>query len=124
MYAQTIIIGNLGRDPEPVTTKSGASMCRLNVATSRSRKVGDAWEDQTTWYRVTIFGKQADSCMQYLSKGRQVMVSGHIETSSYEKEGQTHYSWELVARDVKFLGGKQSSEPAPYEAPKYDAIPF
>lgn len=124
MYQQVTIIGNLGRDPEPVTTKSGTSMARLSVATSRHSGSGENREEQTTWFRVTVFGKTADACMRFLTKGRQVMVSGHIETSSYEKEGQTHYSWELIGREVKFLGGKQDAAPAPYEAPKDDAIPF
>lgn len=107
---KAIIVGNLGRDPEIRYSQQGTAVVKLAVATT------DVWTDQqgqrqerTEWHRVTVFGKQGENCERYLSKGRQVYVEGKLQTSSYEKEGQTHYSTEIIANVVQFLGGKQDA---------------
>ena len=107
---KAIIVGNLGRDPEIRYSQQGTAVVKLAVATT------DVWTDQqgqrqerTEWHRVTVFGKQGENCERYLSKGRQVYVEGKLKTSSYEKEGQTHYSTEIIANVVQFLGSRQDA---------------
>jgi len=105
---KVIIIGNLGRDPELKYTNSGTAVCRLSVATSRHWKNSNTGEDQseTEWHRITVWGKQAEHCNNYLSTGRQVYVEGRLRTSSYEQDGVKKWSTEIVADGVQFLGGK------------------
>lgn len=103
---KVIIVGNLGADPEVRTSQNGNAVAKLRVATSSRVKKGDNWEDVTEWHRVVVFGKQAESCGKYLSKGRTVAIDGELRTSKYtDKENIARYSTEIVARDVKFLGG-------------------
>jgi single-strand DNA-binding protein len=105
---KVIIIGNLGRDPELRYTQGGQPVCQLNVATTRvyTNRNNDR-VDETEWHRVTVWGKQAESCSQYLTKGRQVYVEGRLQTRSYEdKEGVKRYSTDIVAETVQFLGGR------------------
>lgn len=104
---KAIIIGNLGRDPELRYTQGGQPVCRLAVATSRKyqNKKSQEWVEETEWHRITVWGKQAEHCNTYLAKGRQVYVEGRMKTSKYEKDGQTHYSTEIIADVVQFLSG-------------------
>ncbi|SLM28891.1 Single-stranded DNA-binding protein [Desulfamplus magnetovallimortis] len=106
---KVIIIGNLGRDPEIMYTQQGLAVVRLAVATSEVwiDKNTNERQEKTEWHRITVFGKQAENCEKFLAKGRQVYVEGRLETSSYEKDGQTHYSTGIIANTVQFLGGRQ-----------------
>lgn len=84
----------------------GQSVCRLNIATSRKYKdKHDKLVEETEWHRVSVWGKTAEHCHQYLSKGRQVYVEGRLRTSSYDKDGHKHYTTEIVADSVQFIGG-------------------
>lgn len=105
---KVIVVGNLGADPELKTTEGGTPVCRLSVATTRvwTNKSTNEKQQETEWHRITVWGKQAEHCEKYLAKGRQVYVEGRLRTSSYDKEGQKHYSTEIVADIVQFLGGK------------------
>jgi single-strand DNA-binding protein len=104
---KAIIIGNLGRDPEVRFTPSGRAVAKFSVATT------EKWTDQqgqkqekTEWHNIVVWGKQAETCGQYLSKGRQVFVEGRITNRSYDdKDGNKKYITEIIARDVRFLGG-------------------
>jgi single-strand DNA-binding protein len=110
MYQRVVIVGNLGRDPELRYTASGTPVANFPVATNRkwSDSEGNA-NEETTWFRVSVFGRQAETCNQYLEKGRSVLCEGEIRTSQYEdQQGVTRYSWELRANIVKFLGGGDS----------------
>jgi single-strand DNA-binding protein len=108
MFSKTIVVGYLGRDPELRFTPSGQQVCSFSVATSRS------WTDQsgqpqekTTWFRVTAWGKLAELCQQYLSKGRLVLVEGEVDASAWTAQtGEPRASLELNARNVRFLGGR------------------
>lgn len=108
---KAIIIGNLGKDPEVRFTSSGKAVANFTVATS------ERWTDQqgqrqekTEWHNIVVWGKQAETCGQYLSKGRQVFVEGRISNRSYDdKDGNKRYITEIVARDVRFLGGGSGS---------------
>lgn len=100
------LIGNLGRDPELKFTQTGKAVCRLSVATTRKfRNSADELQEETEWHRVVVWGKQAEHCNQYLSKGRSVYVFGRLQTSSYEQDGVKKFSTEIVAQEVQFLGG-------------------
>ena len=104
---KAIIVGNLGKDPEVRFTQSGQAMARFSVATT------DTWMDRengrqerTDWHNIVVWGKQAETCGQYLAKGRQVYIEGSIRPRSYEdKEGNTRYTTDIVAQRVQFLGG-------------------
>jgi single-strand DNA-binding protein len=105
---KVIIIGNLGKDPELKHTDSGATVCRLSVATTRewTNKTTNEKQSETEWHRITVWGKQAEHCNNYLATGRQVYVEGRLRTSSYEQDGVKKYSTEVIAETVQFLGGK------------------
>lgn len=111
-WHQTIIVGNLGRDPELRYLQSGTAVCNLNVAVSESwndRQSGERRE-KTTWYRVSVWGQQAETCNQYLSRGRQVMVIGTVSARGYTNNaGEPAASLDLRAFQVRFLGGRQDS---------------
>jgi len=104
---KAIILGHLGRDPELRYLQSGQPVCKLNIATSRryTNKNNEAVEE-TEWHRVSVWGKQAEHCNNFLTKGRQVYVEGRLRTSSYDKDGQKHYTTEIVADTVQFIGGR------------------
>lgn len=107
MVNKAIIVGNLGRDPEVRFTPDGKAVAKFSVATT------ERWNDQqgnrqerTEWHNIVVWGKQAETCGQYLSKGRQVFIEGSIRNRSYDdKSGNKRYITEIVARDVRFLGG-------------------
>lgn len=113
---KVIIVGNLGRDPEVRFAQNGMAVCKLSVAVTERVKDGDAWKEATEWFRVTLFGKQAESAGQFLQKGRQVYVEGRLKTDKYkDKDGVEKTSVEVVANVIQFLGGKAeggSSKPA------------
>ena len=111
MYQRVVIVGNLGRDPELRYTASGTPVANFPVATNRRWSDGEGnVNEETTWFRVSVFGRQAETCNQYLEKGRSVLCDGEIRTSQYEdQEGVTRYSWELRASIVKFLSGGEGA---------------
>jgi len=99
-------VGNLGADPELRYTTSGKPVGDLRIATSRrfTNGAGEKQED-TQWHRVVVWGKQAESCQKYLSKGRQVYVEGRLQTRQWtDKDGNKRYTTEVVAERVQFLG--------------------
>ena len=104
---KVLLIGNLGRDPEVRFTAGGKAVARFSVATS------EVWNDaegtrqeRTEWHNVVVWGKQAESCGQYLQKGRQVYIEGSIRSRQYDdKEGNKKYITEVIAQRVQFLGG-------------------
>jgi single-strand DNA-binding protein len=103
-----IIVGNLGADPELKYGQSGKPVCKLSVATNEVWKDKNGQkQEKTEWHRCTVFGDQAENCNKYLSKGRSVYVEGRLSTSSYDKDGQKHYSTEIIVDRVVFLGGKE-----------------
>ncbi len=108
-WHQTIIVGNLGGDPELRYMQSGDAVCNFSVAVSerwRDRQTGEQRE-KTTWYRVAVWGGQAETCNTYLSRGRQVMVIGNVNARGYvNNNGEAAASLDLRAREVRFLGGR------------------
>ena len=110
MLNKAMIIGNLGADPEVRYTKSGEPVANLSVATNEkwTDKSGQK-QERTEWHKVTVWGKQAESCEKYLTKGRRVYVEGRIQTRDWEdKDGNKRYTTEIVAHTVTFLGGESA----------------
>jgi single-strand DNA-binding protein len=112
---KVILIGNLGKDPEVRYTANGRAVARFPIATT------EFWNDQsgnrqerTEWHNIIVWGKQGESCGQYLAKGRQVFVEGSIRSRSYDdKSGIKRYVTEIVAQRVRFLGGGGGTRIAP-----------
>ena len=104
---KVILVGNLGKDPEVRFTGTGRAVARFPVATSEVWNDNDGQrQERTEWHNVVVWGKQAETCGQYLAKGRQVFVEGSIRTRQYDdKEGNKRYITEIIAQDVQFLGG-------------------
>ena len=105
---KAIIVGNLGKDPEVRYTQSGQAVASFTVATTETwmgRENGR--QERTDWHNIVVWGKQAETCGQYLAKGRQVYIEGAIRPRSYEdKEGNKRYITEIVAQRVQFLGSR------------------
>jgi single-strand DNA-binding protein len=113
MFQKVILVGNLGRDPEMRYTPSGQAVTNLNVATNRTYtdNAGNQVK-QTVWFRVSVWGKQAESAHQYLRKGRQVLVEGRLNADDNgnpriwnAQDGTPRASFEVTAQTVRFLGG-------------------
>ena len=105
-----VLVGRLARDPElSYTPNTQTAICRFTLAVDRPRRQG---EDQgADFLRITVFGRQAETCDRYLSKGRQAAVHGRIETGSYKnKEGVTVYTTDIIADRVEFLSGGNSGQ--------------
>ncbi|MCS7221793.1 MAG: single-stranded DNA-binding protein [Anaerolineae bacterium] len=120
MYQRTIVIGHLGRDPEMRYTPSGQAVCSFSVATTRRWVDRDGQnQEKTTWFRVTTWGKLAEQCNQYLSKGRLVLVEGDIDASAWVgQDGQPRATLELTARNVRFLGAREAATIPPASTPQ------
>lgn len=117
-----ILIGRLARDPElSYTANTQTAVGRFTIAVDRPKKSGDAQGDgdyvrSADFIRITVWGRQAETCDRYLAKGRQVAVQAHIATGSYkDRDGQTVYTTDVVADRIEFLGGnnQQQSQPKP-----------
>lgn len=111
MLNKCMIIGRLGADPEMRYTANGSAVTNFNVATSRnySNNQGERVEE-TEWFSVVTWNRLAETCAQYLAKGRQVYVEGRMQTRSWDgQDGQKRYKTELVAQTVQFLGGRNDA---------------
>jgi len=108
---KVIVVGRLGRDPEVRYTPDGTAVANFSVATS------DEWKDKasgekkerTEWHRIVAWRRLGEICGEYLAKGRMVYVEGKLQTRSWEQDGVTRYTTEIVASDVQFLGGREDS---------------
>lgn len=99
---KVILIGNLGSDPEVRFTGTGNPVANFNIATTERYQN----TERTEWHRVVVFGKQAETCKEYLTKGRQVYVEGRLQTRQWDdKNGNKRYTTEILAQRVLFLGG-------------------
>ncbi|MCK5391449.1 MAG: single-stranded DNA-binding protein [Deltaproteobacteria bacterium] len=105
---KVMLIGNLGRDPEIRYTTGGQAVANFTLATTEkyTNKAGEKQED-TEWHRIVAWGRLAEICGEYLTKGRMVYIEGSIKTRSWEdKEGNTKWTTEIVARNMQMLGGQ------------------
>jgi single-strand DNA-binding protein len=107
---RVVLTGNLTRDPELRATGGGLAVCKLGIAVNTRRKNSEGqWEEKPNFFRVTVFGRQAESCGQYLKKGRPVAIDGRLEWSQWESEGQKRESIDIIADSVQFLGGRDDA---------------
>jgi single-strand DNA-binding protein len=115
MYQRVVLVGNLGRDPEMRYTPNGTAVTQMSVATSRKwTDASGTLKEETAWFRVSVFGKQAETCNQYLAKGRKVLVEGDLIVDEktggprvyQRKDGTYGASFEVRATTVRFLSPK------------------
>jgi single-strand DNA-binding protein len=107
---RVVLTGNLTRDPDLRSTPGGLSICKLGIAVNTRRKTSEGqWEEKPNFFRVTVFGRQADTCGQYLKKGRPVAIDGRLEWSTWESEGQKRESVDIIADSVQFLAGRDDA---------------
>jgi single-strand DNA-binding protein len=119
MYQRLVIVGNLGGDPEMRYTPDGTPVTNFSVATNRKWNNPDGSQgEETVWFRVTVWLKQAETCNQYLSKGRQVLVEGRLTPDKTTggprvwtgNDGKPRASFEMTADTVRFLSGGPRGE--------------
>jgi single-strand DNA-binding protein len=115
---KVILIGNLGADPEVRYTQGGQAVTELRMATSEQWTDKDGQrQERTEWHAVSVWGKTAELCGQYLAKGRKVYVEGRLESREYaDKEGVKRKVWEVRADKVTFLDGTKRDEGRPSES--------
>jgi len=108
---KVMILGNLGRDPEMRYTPSGRPVTTFSVAVSRSWNTADGERHtETEWFNVVAWSKLAETCKQYLSKGKQVYVEGRLQTRRWEdKEGVKHSTVEVVASEMIICGERRDT---------------
>lgn len=121
MYHKVTIVGHLGRDPEMRYTPDGTPVTSFSVATTRKWNNPDGSPgEETVWFRVTVWRRQAEVAAQYLQKGRLVLVEGHLTPDKAtggpriwtRQDGTAGASYEITADTIRFLGGRGESEPA------------
>ena len=109
---RVVLVGNLTKDPELRHTPSGTAVCSLRVAVnSRRRDESGQWVDKPNYFDVSIFGNQAESSAQYLSKGRPVGIDGRLDWREWEaQDGSKRQAVQIIAESVQFLGGRGEDE--------------
>ncbi|OGQ95904.1 MAG: single-stranded DNA-binding protein [Deltaproteobacteria bacterium RIFOXYD12_FULL_57_12] len=132
MLNKTMLIGNLGADVELRSTKSKTAVANFRVATTeRCKDTQGIQQEATEWHRIVAFGRLAEICGEYLAKGSRVYIEGRLQTRKWEDaDGNTRFTTEIVAREMKMLGGGDKADhvPAPpedgHEPPLSDDVPF
>jgi len=132
MYQQLILVGNLGKDPQMSYTPSGQAVTSFSMATSRKYTKDNSTVEETTWFRVSVWGKQAEACNTYLRKGSKVLVEGRLQADPAthgprtftRKDGTTGATFEVTAETVRFLDSKLSGETQAQVTAGDDEIPF
>lgn len=122
---KVLLIGRLGNNPEIRYTNTGTAVANFNLATSENwnDKSGQR-QERTEWHRVVVWGKLAELCEKYLSKGRQCFVEGRLQTRSWDdKDGNKRYTTEIVASTIQFLGGPSAQAGSSMEADMGDSVP-
>jgi single-strand DNA-binding protein len=104
-FNKIIVVGNLGRDPEMRYTPQGTPLCTFSLASNERRKTSTGeQQDITTWFRVKVWGKQAEAVSKYLAKGRSVYVEGRLHVEDWtDREGKPRYTLEVTATEVHFI---------------------
>ena len=131
MYQRIVLVGNLGRDPEMRYTPNGTPVTSFSVATNRKYTASDGqMKDETLWFRISVWGKQAETCNQYLSKGQKVLVEGSLvgdESGGPRvwtgQDGKPRASFEVRAQTVRFLGRREGEGASPSGGTPAPAVP-
>jgi single-strand DNA-binding protein len=106
-FNQVVLMGNLTRDPELRQIPSGQNVCSFSLALNRSYKGQDGeWKEATDYVDIVAWGPLGERVAQYVTKGRPVLVSGRLQSRSWEKDGQKRSKLEVIAQDVTFLGSR------------------
>jgi single-strand DNA-binding protein len=116
-FNKVIMVGNLTADPELRYTASGTAVCNMRLAVNTKYKSGDEQKESVCYIDVVVWGKQGESCSQYLAKGRQVLVEGRLDFRTWESDGQKRSKHEIVAQTVRFLGKRDEGGSAPAQSP-------
>lgn len=111
MLNKVMLIGRLGQDPQLKYSNQGSPICTFTVATDESYTDRDGNKvERTEWHRIVVYQKLAETCNNYLSKGRQVYVEGSLQTRKWQdQQGQDRYTTEIKAQRVQFLGSRNDS---------------
>ena len=109
---RVVLVGNLTKDPELRSTQGGTSVCSLRVAVNSRRKdESGQWVDKPNYFDVTVWGNQAESCSQFLTKGRPIGVDGRLDWREWEaQDGSKRQAVEIIAESVQFLGSREGGE--------------
>ena len=138
MFQKIILVGNLGNDPEMRYMADGTAVANFSLATNRRWTNAETGQpvDETTWFRVSVWGRQAETANQYLSRGRQVLVEGRLRPDGQtggprtytRQDGTVGASYELTAENIRFIGGRRDenngSANGAVVAVEEDEIPF
>lgn len=105
---KVILVGNLGRDPETRYMPSGGAVTNVSIATSKGWKDKDSGEqkERTEWHRIVFFNRLAEIAGEYLKKGSKIYIEGELRTRDWEKDGQKHYTTEVVASEMQMLDSR------------------
>ena len=108
---RVVLVGNLTKDPELRHTGGGTPVCSLRIAVNTRRKDESGnWADKPNYFSISVFGNQAESCAQYLSKGRPVAIDGRLDWREWDaQDGTKRQAVEIIAENVQFLGSRESS---------------
>ena len=119
------IVGRLTRDAELKTTNSGVAICNFSIANGRSRKKGDEWVEETSFFDAFLIGRRAEALHKYLVKGKQVGIAGSLQQDRWEKDGQKRSRVKIVVDDLQLFGGKSDgSRAAPRNADAVSEKPY
>lgn len=132
MLNKTMLIGNLGAEVETRYTKNQVAVANLRVATTERWKNSEGEQQEATeWHRIVAFGRLAEICGEYLAKGSKVYIEGRLQTRKWEdSDGNPRFTTEIIAREMKMLGGGDKAEHVPaqpedgLEPPMSDDVPF
>jgi len=112
-FNKIIIVGNLGRDPELRYTPQGTAVCNFSMATNEKRrdKSGEL-QDITTWFKITLWNRQAENASKYLQKGSPVYIEGRLKLDEWtDRDGNTRHTLDVTATDMQFISaGARSDE--------------
>ncbi len=105
---KVILVGNLGNDPETRFMPNGNPVTNISIATSESWKDKQSGQQQerTEWHRIVFFNRLAEIAGEYLKKGSKVYIEGALRTRQWDKDGQKHYSTEIIANEMQMLDGR------------------
>jgi len=122
VFNRIILIGNLTKDPELRYTPNGAAVSTFRIAVNTRYKQGEDNREETLFIDTVVFGKQAENCSQYLSKGSQVLVEGRLQERRWESDGQQKSRFEVIAQNVRFMSKRTGPSQSAYSS-ENDTIP-
>jgi single-strand DNA-binding protein len=116
-FNQCILVGNLARDPEVKFLQSGTAVCEFGLAVNDRIKKGNDWIDEVSFFDVTFFGRTAEVCGEYLSKGANVLVAGRLKQETWEKDGQKRSKIKVIGDRMQMMGAKRGEHDQTPEKP-------